>query len=225
MKYININIIMDRITRHPLLADIPFETVVDYAAEFMKIVGVNPSFVNKIADVHIKDFRGVLPCDYYSMMQVRTKHKHPIYLRYTTDSFHLTPSKGGELTYKLQGSCIFTNIKEGDIELSYMAFPTDEDGFPLIPDDATYTRALEAYIKLQWFTIQFDLGKITQQAFQNAQQDYAWAVGQAQSRLILPNNDQMEAIANMWSKWLPNTDRNFQRGFKDAGNKEHMILH
>jgi hypothetical protein len=106
-----------------------------------------------------------------------------------------------------------------------MAFPTDEDGYPLIPDDATYTRALEAYIKLQWFTIQFDLGKITQQAFQNAQQDYAWAVGQAQSRLILPNNDQMEAIANMWSKWLPDTDRNFQRGFKDAGNREHMINH
>lgn len=225
MEYININVIMDRLNRHPLLSDITLETVVDYAVEFMRVLGVSPSFINKIAVIPITDFRGKLPCDYYSMIGVRTMKKPPIYLRYTTDKFHLAPRPGGELTYKLQGQCIFVNIPETKLEISYNAIPIDVDGYPLIPDDATYTRALEAYIKLKWFTIQFDLGKITMQAFQNAQQDYAFAVGQAQSRLILPNPDQMEALSNLWSKWLPDTDRNFQRGFKEAGNTEHIKIH
>jgi hypothetical protein len=220
---------MDRITRHPLLEDIPFETVVDYAAEFMKIVGTPPSFLEKVAKIDINDYRGILPCDYYQVIQVRIidKDKRMGAFRYSTDSFHMSdikPEHGG-LTYKIQGTCIFTSIEKGQIEMAYMAIPLDDEGYPLIPDNSSYSRALELYIKLQRFTILFDEGKINPQVLSNTQQQYAWAVGQAQTDLIRPTIDQMEAISNMWNKLLPDSTKDHDYGYLHEGTKEHIITH
>lgn len=220
---------MDRITRHPLLEDIPFETVVDYAIDFIRIVGTPPSFMEKTAKIQIEDYRGTLPCDYYQMLQVRIldKEKRMGAFRYSTDNFHMSDTKPryGGLTYKIQGNCIFTSIRRGEVEIAYMALPVDDEGYPLIPDNSAYSRALELYIKLQWFTIQYDLGKISPQVLQNTQQEYSWAVGQAQTDLIRPTIDQMEAISNMWNKFLPDVTQDHEHGYLHEGTKEQIITH
>ena len=227
---------MDRITRHLLMQDITFETVVYYAIEFIRIVGIPKSFFEKTADIHIEEYRGVLPCDFYNMIQVRLmNHKHwPHHaFRASTDSFHMSGHKGeckkedlrGGLTYKIQGSCIITSIREGTIEIAYMAMPLDEEGYPLIPDNSSYSRALELFIKVQWFTILFDMGKISQPVLANAQQQYAWAVGQAQTDLIMPTIDEMEAISNMWNKLLPDVTEDHKHGYILEGSKERIITH
>jgi hypothetical protein len=41
-----------------------------------------------------------------------------------------------------------------------MGMPIDEEGYPLIPDNVYFIMALEAFIKLQIFTMYFDQGKI-----------------------------------------------------------------
>lgn len=226
---------MDRLTRHPLMQDIPFETVIDYAVDFIRIVGTPPSFIDKTAIIDIHNYRGELPCDFYEMIQVRLHkwnrcdypYEKRAVFRYTTDSFHMSPNKPkvSDLTYKLQGNCIFTApIRDGKIEISYRAMPIDKDGYPLIPDNSSFTRALELYIKKQWFTIQYDLGKISQQAMVKADQDYAWAVGQAQTDLIRPSIDQMESISNMWNTLIPRAQEH-RTGFLHEGSKEHIKIH
>ena len=229
MNYTNIRLIMDRLTRHPLLEDIPFEVVVDYAADFMKIVGTPPSFLEKTEEIAIENYRGVLPCDYYQMIQVRIidPDKRMGAFRYSTDSFHMsnTKPKHGGLTYKIQGSCIFTSIEKGKIEIAYMAMPLDDEGYPLIPDNSSYSKALELYIKVQWFTVLFDTGKINERVLAQAQQQYAWAVGQAQTDLIRPTIDQAEAISNMWNKLLPDSTKDHNYGYLHEGTKEHIITH
>lgn len=225
---------MDKITRHPLMQDIPFETVIDYAVDFIRIVGTPPSFVDKTAIIDIHKYRGELPCDFYEMIQVRLaydeKHRvenHAPTFRYTTDSFHMSPNKPhvSDLTYKLQGNCIFTApLEEGKIEIAYRALPIDEEGYPLIPDNSAFSRALEMYIKKQWFTIQYDLGKISQAVMAKTDQDYAWAVGQAQTDLIRPTIDQMESISNMWSTLIPRAQEH-RKGFIHTGSKEHIKTH
>ena len=202
---------MDKVTRHPLLKDIPFETVIDYAVDFIKIVGTPPVFYEKTQNIEITDYRGELPCDFYEMIQVRLvkscdqrqwRYEDNLVFRYSTDSFHMSDNKPRvtDLTYKIQGSCIFTApLRDGAIEISYMAMPIDDEGYPLISDNSSYIRALEAYIKREWFTMQFDQGKINQVIMAKADQDYAWAVGQAQTDLIRPTIDQMQSISNMWN--------------------------
>ena len=224
---------MDEITKHPMLNDLSTESVISYAIEFMRVVGIPPSFIDKTDIIHIHEYRGELPCDFYEMIQVRLAPKpgkpselSPVF-RYTTDSFHMSPIKPrvSDLTYKIQGGCIFTSpLEEGPIEISYKAMPLDEEGTPLIPDDSVYLRALKAYIKKEWFGIQFDQGKIDPRVIQRADQEYAFYVGQAQARAILPTIDQMENIKNMWNTMIVRS-QDHRKGFIHEGSKEHIKNH
>jgi hypothetical protein len=222
MDYININVIADRLKRNPLLEDIPYETIIDYTIEFIKIIGVPASFIEKTELVEIKDYRGILPCDLYSIIQVRCGDN---YFRGSTDSFHMSNNKSNVgFTYKIQGSCIITSIPKGTIEIAYRAFPLDSEGLPLIPDNGTYPRALQEYITLEYYTILSDQGKIQPQVLQNHQQRYAWYVGQAQTDLIRPSIDQMVSITNMRHKLL-DSKRDYNNGFISEGAPQILKRH
>ena len=231
MKWTNIKGIMDRLMRHPLMEDIPFETVIDYAVDFIRIVGTPASFEEKTAEIPINNYRGVLPCDFYEMIQVRIAAPGGPAFRYSTDSFHMSRHKHHypdshfrDLTYKLQGNCIFVSpIKDGKVEIAYKAMAMDDEGYPLIPDNSSYAKALELYIKKEWFGIQFDLGKINAQVMNKAEQDYSFAVGQCSTDMIRPTIDQMESITAMWNTLI---DRpNHKYGFDNEGTIEHIRIH
>lgn len=224
-KYISLLEVLDNILDHPLLKDVSLERAINYTVHFMRIVGAPKMFLEKTAIIDIDSYRGLLPCDYNSMIQVRThrvcRNKDYKVFRYSTDDFHMSDNKqkSFDLTYKLQGNVIFTSLKEGQIEISYNAFAVDENGYPLIPDDSAFIRALELYIKKQRFTILFDMGKITPQVLQQTQQDYHWAVGQAQASLTMPSIDQMQSIANSLNTLIPRVTEH-RKGFVDNGTQE-----
>lgn len=226
-SYTNIRLILDKIMRHPLMRDISLETAVDYTVDFMKIVGVPSMFMEKTEVVEVKNYRAKLPCDYYQMIQVR-KINGPAF-RYSSDSFHMSECKDNnkrdlaDLTYKIQGSLIYTSIEEGEIELSYEAIATDSEGYPLLPDNSSFTRALELYIKKQWFTILFDLGKINPAVLQNVQQEYAWAVGDCQTEFNRLSIDKAESFYNSWRTLLLR-DTEHRTGFRNNGTKERLKL-
>ena len=224
MDYIDVNVIADRIKRNPLLEDIPFETIIDYAIEFIKIMGVPASFVEKTAEVEVKDYRGELPCDFYSPIQIRTDKGD--YFRYSTDSFHFSEVSKSNIgvTYKIKGNCIFTSIPECNVEIAYYALPLNEDGLPLIPDNGTYPRALQEYITLECYTALSDQGKIDLRVLTNHQQRYAFFAGQARVDLIRPTVDQMEAISNIWLRLLP-SKRDHHNGYATIGAREYLKIH
>ena len=230
MDYINVNVIADRIKRNKLLEDIPFETILDYTFEFIKIVGMPKVFLEKTALIEVNDYRGVLPCDLYDIIQVRTTHGD--YFRGSTDNFHMSPDKNKDgnvrrdtgITYKVQGTCIFTSMPKCTLEIAYRAFPLNDEGMPLIPDNGSYARALQEYIIVECYNDLFDQGKITQQVFESRKQKYAWAVGQAQTDLIRPSLDQMTSISNMWNKLLP-SKKDYNNGFVSEGAVQLLRRH
>lgn len=230
--YISIRQIIDNLLDHPLLQDLTLERAVNYAVHFIQIVGVPNEFEEKTTLIDIKNYRGLLPCDFYDMIQVRThkKGEHvPRVFRYATDSFHYSPNKESEhkylndwdLTYKIQNSIIFTSKKEGTIEIAYHAIKVDKEGYPLIPENSSFIQALELYIKKKVFTILFDQGKISPAVLQNTQQEYAWYAGQAQRDLTMPTIDQMESISNMWCQLLQRNNEH-GKGMKPLGRREYI---
>jgi len=233
----NIRRILDRVKRHPMLRDIPFETAVEYAVDFISLMGTPALYDEKTAVVEIEDWRGQLPCDFVEMIQVRAAgHQkrgwwdrcevllpRPAY-RYSGNSFHMSNVKPstlvtGELTYKTQGMVIFTSTKDIDVEIAYRGFAVDDEGYPLLPDNASFLRGLENYIKLQWFTILFDTGKLPLAVFQNAQQEYAWAAGDAQSEFSRLDLDKAETLFNSFKTLLPRNNEHW-KAFFDNGAKE-----
>lgn len=225
-KYVNIKIILDRLMKHPLLQDLSLETVVDYTVDFMRIVGVPKMFYNKVEVITIQDYRAALPCDLHEVIQIRSNKNKEISFRSTTDTFHISDCKNTsyDLTYKIQGDIIYTSIKEGELELSYKAILIDEDGYPMLPDNSSFFRALELYIKKQWFTILFDLNKISPNTLSNTQQEYAWAVGDCQTEFNRLSLDEAESFYNSW-RTLIIRDSEHKNNFTNNGSKERIKIH
>lgn len=228
IRYISIKQVIDDVLDHPLLKDVSFERAVNHVVHFIRIVGMPKAFNEKTDLVTIDDYRGLLPCDLESIIQVRTHDEcSKIYqvFRYSTDSFHMSNNKQNsfDLTYKVQGNIIYTSMKEGTIEIAYRAMAVDSEGYPLIPDNSSYINALEAYIKKKCFTVLFDTGKITPQVFNQACQDYAWAVGQAQSDLVRPSIDEMQSITNSFNTLITRVNEH-SRGFVNDGSMERIRL-
>lgn len=223
-KYISIRQILDNLLVHPLLRDLTLERVVNYAVDFMRIVGMPKLYEEKTTVLTIDNYRALLPCDFNQVLQVR-KHNSNEYFRHSTDNYHMGNHQGSlDNTYKIQGGLIYTSLKDGDIEISYQAIAVDEEGYPALPDNSSFTRALELYIKKQWFTIQFELGKLQAPVLQNVQQEYAWAVGQCQSDLVRPTIDQMESLANSWNTLIPRTAEH-SKGFSTNGSRQTIKIH
>lgn len=228
VNFVNIRTVLDRLMRHPLLTDLSLEAAIQYCIDFIGAMGLPNIYIEKIEDIEIRDYRGMLPCDLISINQVRTL-RDGICMRSMTDNFNANPINNGRLsrgenTFKTQGRIIYTSFKEGDIQISYKAIPVDEEGFPMIPDNSIFLKALELYIKKEWFTIQFDLGKISPAVLQNTQQSYAFVAGQCNSEFLLPSVNEMQSITNMLTSLLPNHN-SFYGGFKNLGDKKLWKIH
>ena len=226
-QYTNIRLILDKILKHPLMQDLSFETVVDYTVDFMRIVGVPNMFLEKTVVIEVNNYRAMLPCDYYKVIQIR-KPGGPTF-RHSSDSFHMSEYKDfnnrpiSDLTYKIQGNIIYTSIEKGEIEMSYKAIAVDDEGYPLLPDNSSFTRALGLYIKKEHFTILFDTGKIDFRVLQNVQKEYSWAVGDCQTEFNRLSLDEAESFYNSWRTLLLR-DTEHRTGFINNGTKERIKL-
>jgi hypothetical protein len=83
-QYINIREILSRILRHPLLQDLNLESAVQYTVDFLGIMGLPSTYINKEVSIDVDNYRGVLPCDLISINQV--KH-NGICLSHMTDNY------------------------------------------------------------------------------------------------------------------------------------------
>lgn len=258
IQYTNIRRVLDNLHEHPLLSNLTLEQAVRYTIRFIGLFSFPKMFQDKICNVDIKGFRGLLPCDLISIIQVKDTHTG-ICLRAMTDSFpkglepsppsphkpykdllnNAVPTKHGgidkeyippqhkhfeELSFKTQGRVIFTSFPEGCVEIAYKSIPVDEDGFPLLIDNENYLAALEAFIKLQVFTIKFDTGKINTNVLQNAQQDYAFRAAELGSEFNTPSYSEAEALSRFNNTLILNM-RQFDDGFNHLGDRELLRKH
>lgn len=250
IQYTSIRRVLDNIMDHPLLRDVTLEQAVRYTIRFIGLHGYPKMFQDKIADIDIDAFKGLLPCDLISIIQVKDKATD-VCLKAMTDDFpdalrpqqhkdkklfdgngfaisdkYISPLRHyhEEPSFKTQGRIIYTSFPKGCIEIAYKSIPTDEDGFPLIIDNENYLAALEAYIKVQVFTIKFDTGKINGNVLQNAQQEYDFLAGELNEEFCQPSYSEMESISRLWNTLILPV-RHFDNGFKNLSDREYLRKH
>lgn len=252
IQYTNIRRVLDDLMDHPLLRNLTLEQVVRHTIRFISLHGYPKLYQDKIDTVVIKDYRGLLPCDLISIIQVKDLDTG-ICLRSMTDNFtpgmrpkpdakhqpkdllnnmkphvdtYIPPMKKyeDEPSFKTQGRIIFTSFPEGRVEIAYKAIPVDDDGFPLLIDNETYLNALEAYIKVRVFTVKYDLGEIQAGVLSNAQTEYAWAARQVMMELTMPSTSEMESITRMLNTMIKPV-RQFDNGFRNLGDREYLRRH
>lgn len=222
IQYTDIRRVLDDLMDHPLLRDLTLEQVVRHTIRFISLHGYPRLYKDAEETVGIKDYRGLLPCDLISIVQVKDK-KTGKCLRAMTDTFTPRERKEREieeLSFKTQGRVIYTSFPEGEVEIAYKAIPVDGEGYPLLIDNETYLNALEAYIKVKAFTVKYDTGQIQSGVLSNAQTDYAWAARQLQQEFTMPSMNEMESITRMWNTMIKPVTH-FDNGFRHLGDREY----
>lgn len=207
---------------------------VEWAAECMELIGAPQSYSQKVASIEITDGRGDLPCDLHQIAQTRIKtEKGYSPMRYATDNFHAKihcdNSKdincSSSYTYRVSDDCIFVDFSGGTVEMAYMAFSTDKNGWPTIPDDIKFVKAVEFYIREKIDYKLLRAGKIQPGVYDRTLQEQLWYIGAAQTRGVMPNGvDDMENIKNNWIRLIPKINQQ-EDFFGTLGNQEERISH
>jgi len=221
---------------HPLAAQLTYEDAAEYAIEAIRLLGAPLALLDKVTKppITINSYKAALPADLLNFKGVRllkSKEDHglpDIALRYATDIYHkgLNCSTEDncsttEYTYTVQNGVIFTSFEEGEIEISYKSLPVDDDGFPLIPNNQKTKLAIEYYVLYRFLEPLYDIGKITDKAFNRIEQNKCWYIGSANSSLLLQGPDHVESIMNSINRLIIN-DQAFKNFHKGAGERERL---
>ena len=221
-NFVNIREVLARVTSHPMLKNVDLEQAIRYTVDFISLVGCPTFYLDKEVDIPIEDYRGLMPCDLVSIVQVKDK-KTGFCMHSMTDTFN--PREYNfhtEPTFKTQGNVILTSFRTGEVTISYKALPVDETGIPLLIDNANFLKALELYIKKEKFSDLYDEGKIRDGIMGKAETDYAWAVAQCEKEFVMPSISELQSITNMWNTLIPRVTE-FNNGFTELGNREYLI--
>ena len=132
---------------------------------------------------------------------------------------------GGEPTYFVKPGWIVLNKPKGFVKLAYKSIATDERGYPLIPDLASYQEAIYWYVIMKLNFPKFLNGSLGGRAKYNfntyayLQQQWHHYRNQAYCEAMMPNEGEMMSIKNEWNKLLPdvNSDKNL---FKSSGEEQ-----
>jgi hypothetical protein len=204
--------------------------------------------------VVIDCYRGKLPCDLVYIVSVRdydTKEElryssdlfHSGHPNYDKKLEELNPPRApfdsplqvtgaaiksnlcdNMLTYTINDQHIFTNFEEGKVEIAYKAFPIDENGYPLIPDNVKYIQAVKHYIAEKMGQRLFIQGQMPGGIFQHLQRERDWYVGAATTAGLMPSIDEMESWKNQWLRLIPTINQH-GTAFKYHGDRPQHKNH
>jgi hypothetical protein len=235
-QYVSIKQIASKIKRGKLYKDVPFESIIDYTVDAMRLIMAEKYFVTKPGRLKVENHKTKLPCGFELMIQsarydCNTHQLTP--MRYGTDNFHSiyhvdgsSDCKNNDLrnTYTINNSVITTSFKEGEMLIAYKAIQVDEEGYPMIPDNVNVQLTVEYYIKHKYLEDMASDEAFIQRRQSSDEQLYCWYVGKAQSAATNMTMDELESFANSMSQLFTNTDQ-FKDRLKDLGLQEYIKIH
>jgi hypothetical protein len=142
--------------------------------------------------------------------------------RYMTSYSGLAPSFPpieNELKYKIENGVIYTNFHTGKIIITYKTFATDDNGYPLIPDNEKYKEFIELYLQERIDYKLWRQDKLSDKVYQDTRQRYLFAIKSAKSHLSIPDVDQMESLKNLMLRLVPDKLAH-KTGFKYNSERE-----
>lgn len=127
-----------------------------------------------------------------------------------------TSEREGELydsihdEYKIiAGDTLRFSFQDGYVAIAYNRQKVDDDGYPMIPDNASFTTAVTKYITMKLMEKEFYSNKQGSQAkMQKAESDWHWYCKQAGNKALMPHGiDEHQNILEQRDYLLPPTRR------------------
>lgn len=231
-NYVSIKRVLERVYRHPFIDfEVNMSDVIEIAGQLLKLYGIGDYQKDEVCTLTIEDYKAELPSDMLLLQLIKHSDDHTVF-KYTGDPFFInlhcedSPNLccGNSLyTYRINENYIFTSIEEGDIDIAYKAIPLDEDGFPKIPDDERFLRALEWEIAV-FYAYKLKLSeKMSMENFMIVANNANKFKRNCISEKKIPNQDRMEYWVHTFKlRLLPKLDHHSNM-FKYS--REQIINH
>jgi len=247
-KFISINEIIEGVYRdNAIYEELDIWDVIEWGGEALELIGAGLQYEELIAEICVKEHRAPLPCNLHLSDSVSYKG-HPLHQCTGTfgaistsptstdtniidgkqvdkDNF---PQMGGSLggggdCYYMNDNFIVTSFKSGCILLAFRGIKVDHDGYPMIPDNVSYKRAVKSYITMMLDRINWRKGSSPEAHYRDSQRDWEWYVKQARGAANMPNLDMMDNIKTQWVKLKPSQTAH-QTFYTDLGNSERRLI-
>jgi len=235
-KYTSIERVIENVIRDTGFTDeVDFVEIIEWAYRAMELIGAPQIYITRVTDgdkamnhpdpVVIENYKGELPCDMHRIIQIREWCNKGGLSESTTDfikSANTPEAYVGEVNnYKIDEGWIFTNFQEGLLEIAYEAFPVDANGYPSIPDDERYLKAVESYICERIATRLWIQDKISTEKKNHFEREWLFYVRSAKTRAQMPTIDGMEALKNQVLRLISHPDRH-KNQFLQSGDMEQI---
>ena len=215
--------------------------LIEWCGEALDLIGAHQQYITMVEDWQVCDYRKDLPCNLISIQQI-SYEGYP--LKYAAGVFGPASSTDSN-TYTLNGDTansdnfpqvnteeisldhryyindayLVASFENGCITVSYTATKVDEDGFPMIPDEVTYKKALKSYCQMMLDRREWRRQRLSEAVYRDSQRDWEWYVRTARGKAQMPNIDKMESIKNQWVKLKPNQN-SYNNFFSDLNTRE-----
>jgi len=206
--------------------------IAEHVFDAMGLIGSSLAYENKVTDgvmsnqdpITITNHRGELPCDLFEINSCK-EGTYSYAMIEDTSTFQqqmndstTSDDRSHPITYSVRGGYIFTKFQTGTVVLDYIAFPTDTDGLPLIPDNVRYIRAVVSYVAERIGLKLWMEDKIAEKKYRHLEQDWFFNVGSAGVASKMPRMDKHESIKNMMVRMIHNSHHHmFQHKHRQVG--------
>jgi len=141
--------------------EFPWQDTVEWIGEALQQIGAYSQYNAKEVELTVADYKAKLPCDFLHlkrMLNMSTNsptgaldNRNNNLLGNSFDNPDQQAERilGNSVTdydYNIVLDNISTSYKDGTLKIQYLAMPTDEEGFPLIPDNESYKEAFFWYV-------------------------------------------------------------------------------
>lgn len=245
-KTVSLGNIVWKAMKYPLANDLTYEEAAEFALEFIRLMGAPLIYSDVVSKpIELNQYKAKLPENLLYLKGVRyicddcdlSIPNEGIAMKYATDIYHNGLMSDNcinnniddrdELqgyTYMINKGILTSSIENGFILLSYKEIATDEDGFPLVPDNEQFKLGLEYYILHRYMEPMWVAGKIPDKVFSYIEQKRHWYYSSAHTSLQMPSIDQMESIMNGINRIVINSTAQ-QDFFRRYGEKERIKKH
>lgn len=185
------------------------ESVV-WVGDAVESIGSVINLEDKTAHLIIKNGRAPLPCDLHLIKSVS---HDGVWLRYGSQTFNYNMHcddcvnahiQAGDYSYTINPNYIATNVPDDkEVCIFYKAIPTDEEGFPLIPDNFAASECVFWYLTKQLMLGGFE-HPLKELSYGKAEQNYKLYRNQAENQLEMFDIPRFEAFKNSWTRLIPN---------------------
>jgi len=177
-----------------------FNTFVEWAFEAEKKIGTFKTFVNKEVTLNIANKQASLPTDLIEVIDV--KNLHDIYYQPQTKPFRTSNNQDLNYKYYLTNGFIqFSIVPDTQIQISYIALETDNEGYPTI--EANHEDAVSHYIMYKYKARDYYNQKLPRFIYMDMKQEWNRLCAQARGNDNMPNRNQMRNISKVWNSLIP----------------------